>query len=67
MDVLNFIEEHPSEETERTLLLLYENTPCALCRWRAVKHLIAMDRLPDSIRDECQYDTYSKTRTLVST
>ncbi len=66
MDVMDFVEAHPSEEADRILLLLYENTPCAHCRHGAVEKLIAMDRLPDWIREECQYDTYSETRALVS-
>jgi hypothetical protein len=52
-------------EAERALLLLYENGPCALCRHGVVEELIAINRFPDWMRAECQYDAYSETRKLV--
>jgi hypothetical protein len=66
IDVRHFVEAHRSEEAERSLLLLYENGPCSLCRHGAVEELIAIDRLPAWIREECQYDAYSETRKLVA-
>jgi len=66
IDVRRFVEAHRSEEAERSLLLLYENGPCSLCRHGAVEELIAIDRLPAWIREECQYDAYSETRKLVA-
>jgi hypothetical protein len=63
--VLRFVETHRSEEAERALLLLYENGPCTLCRYRVVKELIAIGHLPHWVREECQYDAYSETRKLV--
>ena len=65
IDVREFVKAHRSEEAERSLLLLYENGPCSLCRHGAVEELIAMDRLPAGFRDECAYDAYSETRQLV--
>jgi hypothetical protein len=64
IDVCRFVKAHRSEEAERSLLLLYENGPCSLCRHGAVEELIAIDRLPAWIREECQYDAYSETRKL---
>jgi hypothetical protein len=66
IDVRRFVEAHRSEEAERSLLLLYQNGPCSLCRHGAVEELIAIDRLPAWIREECQYDAYSETRKLVA-
>ena len=66
IDVRRFVEAHRSEEAELSLLLLYENGPCSLCRHGAVEELIAIDRLPAWIREECQYDAYSETRKLVA-
>ncbi len=63
--VRGFVEAHRSVEAERPLLLLYENGPCALCRHGVVEELIAINRFPDWMRDECQYDAYSETRKLV--
>ncbi|MEO8131990.1 MAG: hypothetical protein ABI822_33150, partial [Bryobacteraceae bacterium] len=66
IDVRRFIKAHRSQEAERSLLLLYENGPCSVCRHGAVEELIAIDRLPDWIREECHYDAYSETRKLVA-
>jgi hypothetical protein len=63
--VRGFVEAHRSVEAERALLLLYENGPCALCRHGVVEELIAINRFPDWMRAECQYDAYSETRKLV--
>jgi hypothetical protein len=54
--VLSFIEVHRSLEAESSLLLLYETGPCTSCRHDVVKELIAIDRLPDWMREECRYD-----------
>jgi hypothetical protein len=66
IDVRHSVEAHRSKEAERSLLLLYENGPCSLCRHGAVEELIAIDQLPAWIREECQYDAYSETRKLVT-
>jgi hypothetical protein len=64
VNVRRFAKANRSEEAERSLLLLYENGPCSLCRHGAVEELIAIYRLPVSVRDECHYDTDSGTRKL---
>ena len=64
IDVRHFVEAHRSEEAERSLLLMYENGPCSLCRHGAVEEFIAIDRLPAWIREECQYDAYSRPASL---
>ncbi|MBN9663175.1 MAG: HEAT repeat domain-containing protein [Acidobacteria bacterium] len=61
----HYIEANPAPEAERTLLLLYENTPCSMCRYTPVKKLLELGRLPSSIREECCYDADEDTRTLV--
>ena len=66
IDVGRFVEAHRSEEAERSLLLMYENGPCSLCRHGAVEEFIAIDRLPAWIREACQYEAYSETRKLVA-
>ena len=65
MNVRNFVKAHRSDEAERSLLLLYENGPCSLCRYDAVAELIAMDRLPAGLGEECIYDADPGTRKLV--
>lgn len=61
----HYVAANPSPEAERTLVLVYENTPCSMCRYTAVKNLVEMDRLPAWIREECRYDAGEDTRALV--
>ncbi len=56
---------HHQREAERSLLLLYENGPCSLCRCGLAEELIALGCLPDWMREECRYDSYTETRKLV--
>lgn len=63
--VEHFAEAHPTPESERSLLLLYENGPCSLCRNGCVDQLIALNRLPEWMREECQYDADSATRRAI--
>ncbi len=65
MGVRHLVEMHLSSEAEGSLLLLYENGPCSLCRGGIVKYLIALDRLPEWMREECRYDTAGEIRKLV--
>ena len=62
MDVRDFVKAYQSEEAERCLLHLYENEACSLCRRGIVKELIAINRFPDWMREECRYDADSRTR-----
>ena len=43
-------------EAEGSLLLLYEKNPCSNCRERFVRFLLDLNRMPDWMRQECQYD-----------
>ncbi len=65
-DVLHFVKANLTGEAEAVLGLLYENGPCSMCREFCVKHLIALNRLPGWMRDECRYDADSGTRELVA-
>jgi len=66
MDVLGFVKANPTDEAEACLKLLYENGPCSTCRESCVKYLIALNRFPDWMRQECRYDADSGTRELVA-
>jgi hypothetical protein len=66
MDVLGFVKANLTGEAEAVLGLLYENGPCSMCRESCVKQLIALNRLPGWMRDECRYDADSETRELVA-
>jgi hypothetical protein len=44
------------------ILWVYENTPCAYCRYKAAVWLDRVHQLPDAVRFECQYDSDEDTR-----
>lgn len=46
----------PSEEAVEPLLLVYERTPCAICRHCAVNALDRSGRVPPWVAEECRYD-----------
>ena len=60
--VTKFVPANRSEEAEPSLLHIYENAPCTVCRHRAVDELIALDRFPDWMRAECLHDADSDIR-----
>ena len=67
MSVQDIAGAHLSSEVVPSLLLLYENGPCSLCRCACVELLLKLDALPASLRAECRYDADEGTRKLVST
>ena len=56
---------HLTPQAAPSLLLLYENGPCSLCRRHCVELLLKLDALPTSLRAECRYDADEDTRKLV--
>jgi hypothetical protein len=66
LDVLGFVKANLSDEAEACLKSLYEDGPCSTCRESCVKHLIALDRFPDWMGDECLHDADSGTRELAA-
>jgi hypothetical protein len=61
-----FLEHHPDSANEpRMLYSLYEKGRCSFCREFAVKRLIELDALPDSLRAECAHDADEEIRALV--
>lgn len=67
MSVRDIAAAHLSFKVVPSLLLLYENGPCSLCRHACVELLLKIDALPASLRAECRYDAHENTRKLVST
>lgn len=65
MTVRNIVMNDVRPELEPVLLLLYEAGPCSLCRTAFVEALIKLERLPESIRDECRFDAEPDTRRAV--
>jgi hypothetical protein len=66
MDLTDFWERHPDEETEEPMLLaMYERDPCSFCREKTVRRLIERGALTDELRLECSFDANSDIRDLV--
>ena len=66
MDLNTFWERHPDPDGEvRMLLGVYEKGPCSFCREFAVRRLMDLNALPDSLRSECEYDCNDAIRVLV--
>ena len=65
ISVRDIAEAHLSSKIVPSLLLLYENGPCSLCRRHCVELLLKLDALPASLRAECRYDADEGTRKLV--
>jgi hypothetical protein len=56
-NVRDIFEAHPSPKAIKSLLNLYEYGVCSFCRFRILEHLGSLDALPESIRQECFYDS----------
>ncbi len=66
IDLREFWKQHPDDRTEvRMQRSIYEKDPCSHCREIAVKRLIELDALTESMRAECAYDANSDIRDLV--
>jgi hypothetical protein len=66
MDLTDFWERHPDEETEEPMLLaMYERDPCSFCREKTVRRLMERGALTDQLRLECSFDANSDIRDLV--
>jgi hypothetical protein len=65
MTIQHMVENDVRLEFEPLLLFLYEAGPCSLCRTEFVEALIKLERLPESIRDECRFDAEPDTRRAV--
>lgn len=64
MGVIDLAEEHVDRDLHHALLWAYENTPCSICRHRAVVQLDKLGLLPDNLVRECLYDADEDTREL---
>jgi hypothetical protein len=65
LDLIDFWERHPDEETKLAMLLaMYEKGWCSFCRERAVRRLIELDALSEEMRAECAWDANDDIRNL---
>lgn len=62
MGVRRLFKQYPSPIAAPALLLVYERGRCFLCRRGTVKLLHQIGALPESIRQECEYDADFDTR-----
>lgn len=60
--VRDVFEAHPSPKAIKSLLNLYEYGVCSHCRFRILEHLVSLDALPESIREECFHDSNNDIR-----
>jgi hypothetical protein len=68
-DVLDLVEENaiPPADSLPAHLLIYEKTPCSLCRYYAVRRLGEANQIPDWMAEECRFDAEPDTVSLVAT
>lgn len=60
-----YIEANLVPAAAASLIHLYEHGACEYCRKRVVKHLLALNRMPDWMRAECRYDAVAGIRALM--
>jgi len=65
-DVLVLAATHPKADWRRALAWVYDLQPCAICRRRAVQHLLARGELGSDRRSECAFDADEEIRQLVT-
>ena len=65
-DALDVFAENPTAACEHAMLKLYERGPCSLCRNGAVERLKSHGLVPQWMADECVYDSYEETRTIMA-
>lgn len=56
MEIRQLVEDKPTPAATSTLLSIYEQGRCLLCRYSTVKLLHRLGTLPESIRHECEFD-----------
>jgi hypothetical protein len=62
---MELAEKFPGQELTETVVWVYENTPCAFCRYTAVKWLDQLGLLTAAQRYECQFDANEDIREMV--
>ena len=58
-DILKIYDENINADCLEPLRLIYENTPCGLCRQYATEIMEKAGILPDDIKEELPFDSYS--------
>ena len=58
-DILKIYDENINADCLEPLRLIYENTPCGLCRQYATEIMEKAGILPEDIKEELPFDSYS--------
>lgn len=66
MGLRHLVSTRLSPDAVESLIFLYENGPCSLCRGEVVKKLNALGSIPNWMRAECAYDADPEIRELVT-
>jgi hypothetical protein len=66
INVMEVYEDNPVPEGLNPLLLVYERTPCSMCRWTCVETIRSTYTVPDWMIEECLYDAAAGLRELAA-
>jgi hypothetical protein len=66
MDLRDLVEKNPVAEYQQACEIVYEKSPCALCRHSVVKLWANRGRLPEGWLAECPHDVDKSIRELVT-
>lgn len=64
--VVHVFEANPQASALTSLVKVYENCRCSICRSGAVKIMVDRHIIPPGILKECKYDSYEDTRRIAS-
>jgi hypothetical protein len=59
------LQENSGARGARSLLTIYEQTPCSFCRYYAVDMLKGAKQVPNWMREECRWDADPRTRKVL--
>jgi len=65
MDAIKVLEKNPEADCSRLSVISYAMTPCASCRFDAVRLLLNQQAAPEWLAEECRYDSDEDCRKLV--
>jgi hypothetical protein len=66
LDLRRLLEKKKRMKDSRLPLWIYENSPCRMCRYDAVKKMVQRSILPRWIAEECLSDAYDETREIAA-
>ncbi|HCO24022.1 MAG TPA: hypothetical protein DIT97_13590 [Gimesia maris] len=64
-DLIEVLKENPTADRSRLAMVIYRFTPCEICRYKAVQLLHEQSAIPAWMAEECRFDSYADTRSLI--